>query len=168
MATGAPPDSHPRIRRLADYLAAKAPPGKLPGRRHIDPVELFDILPYLMLMDVVREAGGPPRYRVRLMGTEVVTLAGADGTGKFVEDVLTDPNEGRQVIGRYEEILRSREPQYHSGLLATSGRKHMYYERVAFPLAADGENVDMLIFVFGNLGPEAKPPRDPPDPSGAL
>ena len=173
MGTGVPTDSHPRFRRLADYLAAKAPPGKLPGRQHIDPVDLFDILPYLMLIDVIRGEAPEPRYRIRLMGTEVAALTGMDGTGKFVEEVLTDPEESRKVISGYSEILKTREPQYRRGMVASTDRKHMYYERIAFPLAADGETVDMFIFVFGHTGQEAMPaddvPDDPPeDPGGPL
>lgn len=166
METKAPLDHHPRFRRLADYLAAKAAPGKLPGRQHIDPVELFDMLPYLILIDVIREGGGELRYRIRLMGTEVVALAGSDGTGKFVEDVLTDPEEGAKIITRYEEILRTREPQYWQGVLAVPGRKHMAYERIAFPLSRDGENVDMFILVFGHIGPAAVEGGRPPEPAG--
>jgi len=147
MTEASPLDSHPRFRRFADYLAAKAPPGKLPGRKHIDPLELADILSWIMLVDVIREDRGKARYRIRLVGTEVVAIQGSDATGKYVEDVLT-AKEGVEVIRGYDEILLTREPQYRKGIVATPGREHVPYERVAFPLAADGENVDMLAFVF--------------------
>jgi hypothetical protein len=167
MVLDLPAGSHERLRRLADYLASKAPPGKLPGRQHIDPTEITDLLPYLMLMDVVPSERGEPRYRIRLMGTEVVALQGMDGTGKFAEAILTDPVEGAEIIRRYGEILRTKQPQYRRGVVATPGRKHMHYERIVFPLARDGENVDMLIFVFGAIGPAAKEPGDPPDGANA-
>ena len=140
-------DRHPRFRRLADYLASKAPPGKLPGRQHIEPLEIPDLLPHLMLVDVVPQAGGGLRYRIRLVGTDVVAIQGADHTGHFVEDVLTAA-EGADIIGKYDEIVRARQPQYRSGVVATPGRDHVAYERLVFPLAGDGEHVDMLIFVF--------------------
>ena len=139
-----------RFRRLADYLAAKAPPGKLPGRKHIDPLELADLLPWVMLIDVIPQASGEPRYRIRLKGTEVVAIQGSDGTGKFVEEVLNG-KEGLAIVRAYGEILRSREPQYRRGNVASIGREHVPYERVAFPLASDGENVDMLLLVFANV-----------------
>ena len=141
-----------RFRRLADYLAAKAPPGKLPGRKHIDPLELADLLPWLMLIDVIPQASGEPRYRIRLVGTEVVSIQGSDGTGRFVDEVLTS-NEGAEVIRHYGEILRTREPQYRRGSVAVPGREHVPCERIVFPLASDGENVDMLILVYDNLPP---------------
>ncbi len=147
MNASSPIDRHPRFRRLADYLAAKAPPGKLPGRQHIDPIELRDLLPWLMLVDVVREADGAHRYRIRLVGTEVVAIQGSDGTGKFVDAILT-AEEGAAVIAGYDEILRSKEPQYRKAVVATPGRDHVPYQRIAFPLASDGEHVDMLMFAF--------------------
>ena len=147
MNSSSPLDLNPRFRRLADYLAAKAPPGKLPGRQHIDPVELRDLLPWLMLIDVVTTPDGAHRYRIRLAGTEVVAIQGSDGTGKFVDVVLT-AEEGAAVIAGYDEILRRKAPQYRKAVVATPGRDHVPYQRVAFPLARDGEHVDMLIFVF--------------------
>lgn len=148
----APFDWHPRFKRVHDYLEAKARPGKLPGRQHIDPLELRDVLPHLMLVDVERAPGQPIRYRIRLVGTQVVALQGSDATGKYVEDVL---NKGPDIIAGYSEILETRQPQYRRGAVATTDRDHLTYQRIAFPLAADGETVDMLLFVFAIDAPAA-------------
>ncbi|HTY67430.1 MAG TPA: PAS domain-containing protein [Alphaproteobacteria bacterium] len=152
-----PFDRHSRFARLRDYLASKAPPGKLPGRQHIDPLEIPDLLPYLMLVDVIRAEGQPPRYQIRLVGTRVVAIQGADATGKFVEEVL---DKGPDIIAHYEDILATRQPQYRRGQVATQDRTHVSYQRVAFPLASDGETVDMLIFVFAMDIPEEAGLRD--------
>jgi hypothetical protein len=138
---------HPRFRRLADYLASKAPPGKLPGRQHIEPTDMGDLLPWIMLIDVIAAAGSAPRYRIRLVGTEVVEIQGSDQTGKYVEEVL-DKAEAAAIMQAYGEIVRTHEPGYRQGMVATVGREHVFYRRIAFPLARDGEHVDMLIFVF--------------------
>jgi hypothetical protein len=119
----------------------------LPGRQHIDPAEIPDLLAYLTLTDVVPQANGIPRYRIRLSGTEVVGILGVDGTGKFVDEVLTT-SEGTEVIGAYSEILITRKPQYLGGVLRAKGREHVPFQRVAFPLARNGVDVDMLIFMF--------------------
>lgn len=140
-------DEHPRFRRLADYLTAKAPPGRLPGRQHIEPTEIADLLPWIMLIDVLPQPGAEPRYRLRLVGTEVVGIQGSDGTGKYVEDVL-DNSEAAEIVAGYGEIVRSRRPGYRRGVVATTGREHVPYRRIVFPLARDGEQVDMLLFVF--------------------
>jgi len=125
-------------------------PGRLPGRQHIDPLEIPDLLPYVMLVDVIRAAGQPLRYQIRLAGTQVVAIQGADATGKFVEEVL---DKGPEIVARYEDILTMRQPQYRCGQVATQGRNHVTYQRMAFPLATDGETVDMLMFVFAMEAP---------------
>jgi hypothetical protein len=140
-------DEHPRFRRLADYLAIKAPPGKLPGRQHIEPTEIPDLLPWIMLIEVIAQVNAEPRYRIRLVGTEVVDIQGVDGTGTYVEEVLNRA-EVATIVQGYGEIIRSHVPGYRRGVVARIGREHVHYTRMAFPLARDGENVDMLIFVF--------------------
>lgn len=140
-------DGHPRFRRLADYLCARTAPGRLPGRQHIEPTEIADLLPWLMLVDVIEQPSGGTRYRIRLVGTEVVAIQGSDGTGRFVDDVLNDGNAAA-IIDGYNDIVCSRRPQYHEGVVATQGRDHVPYRRIAFPLARDGAHVDMLLFVF--------------------
>lgn len=142
-------DDHPRFRRLADYLASKAPPGKLPGRQHIEPTEIPDLLPWVMLVEVIAQADAEPRYRIRLVGTEVVDIQGVDGTGRYVEEVLNKA-EAAIIMQGYGEIVRSHVPGYRQGVVATVGREHVHYTRMAFPLARDGEHVDMLIFVFAS------------------
>jgi len=136
-----------RLKRFADYLAEKAPSGKLPGRQHIDPFEIPDLLPYLMLYDVVPQAGGELRYRTRLVGTHVVDLLGADATGKFVDEVL--PAEGgTEIIEEYHHIVKTKQARYLDGELRNRGREHIQFQRIAFPLARNGEEVDMLVLVM--------------------
>ena len=158
--SASPVDENPRFRRLADYLAAKAPPGKLPGRQHIDPLEIPDLLSWIMLIDVLPKPVGERRYRIRLMGTEVVAIQGVDETGKFMEDALTGA-AGAEIVRQCDEMLRTHEPYYRRGMVAATGREHVHYERIAFPLASDGENVDMLIAVFAKIA-------KPENPGGAI
>jgi PAS domain len=140
-------DEHPRFRRLADYLASKAPPGKLPGRQHVEPTEIPDLLPWLMLVEVIAQADVEPYYRIRLVGTEVVGIQGRDGTGKYVEEVL-NKTEAATITQGYGEIVGSQVPGYRQGMVATVGREHVSYRRIAFRLTRDGEGVNMLMFVF--------------------
>ena len=144
-------DEHPRFRRLADYLAGKAPPGNLAGRQHIEPLEIADLLPWIMMIDVIADPGAGLRYRIRLVGTEVVAIQGSDGTGKYVEEVL-DKSDVAAILRGYGEIVRSHQPEYRRGVVATAGREHVPYRRIAFPLARDGAHVDMLLFIFANDG----------------
>ncbi len=74
-------------------------------------------------------------------------MLGVDGTGKFVDEVLTTC-AGAEIIRAYIEILRTKQPQYRDGSLSSKDRSHVPFQRVAYPLARDGENVDMLIFML--------------------
>jgi PAS fold len=143
-------DAHPRFRRLADYLAAKTPPGNLPGRQHIDPIEIPDLLPFLLLADVIIEPGHETQYRVRLSGTSVSMLRQINGTGKLVRDIMADSDQ-IEILRDFDEVLATRQPQYRERVVPLPGDEHVAYARVAFPLARDGERIDMMILVFARI-----------------
>jgi hypothetical protein len=142
-----PLDRHARFRRLNDYLAAKAPAGKLPGRQHIDPTEIADLLPYLTLLDVVPQATGETRLRVRLAGTQVVEHHGSEPTGRYLDEIFAGP-DGIEIIAKLLEPVTTHRPNHRRAAVAVPGRDHVWYERVAFPLARDGKHVDMLAVLF--------------------
>jgi hypothetical protein len=144
-------DAHPRFRRLADYLASRTAPGQLPGRQHIDPVEIPDLLPYLLLADVVTEPGSETQYRVRLAGTGVNALRQINGTGKLVRDIMADGDQ-IEILRDFDEVLATRNPQYRERLVMLPSGEQVAYARVAFPLARDGERIDMMILVFARSG----------------
>jgi hypothetical protein len=143
-------DAHPRFRRLADYLAAKTPPGNLPGRQHIDPVEIPDLLPFLLLADVITQSDGETQYRVRLSGTSVNALRQLNGTGKLLRDIMADSNQ-IEILRDFDEVLATRQPQYRRRQVTLPGGESVAYARVAFPLARDGERIDMMILVFARI-----------------
>jgi hypothetical protein len=134
---------HPRFQQLADYLASKAPPGLLPGRQHVDPLEIHRLLPYIILVDVVPQ-DGRWRYRYRLIGTAIVEKVTIDVTGRWVEDVYPE-DAAKEIIGAYDGVVRTHEPHFWSYVIRVPGREHIGFERVIFPLASDGKTVDMLI-----------------------
>src|SRR5438105_7649817 len=77
-----------RFSAVRDYLAKAAPPGKLAGRQHFDPVELGPtILPFIALVAVVQQGEGL-RFRFRLVGTRQTFAAGREITGKFTEEAV--------------------------------------------------------------------------------
>jgi hypothetical protein len=142
-----PPGCDARLKRFAHYLAEKAPHGRLPRRQDIEPVEIPELLPYLVLYDVVPQESGCPRYRTRLVGTRVVELLGDETTGKFLDDFLPI-KKGAEIIGEYDRILTTKQPHYLEGRLSNRGREHILFQRIVFPLARDGKEVDMLVMIM--------------------
>lgn len=106
-----------RVRRLHEYWRAKAETrGSVPQRRDIDPIELPDLLPNLLLLDVEAD---PLRFRYRLVGTRIVDFSYHDFTGTYLDEAgwaeqegftraFTDVvNERRPTAGFYTWELRS-------------------------------------------------------------
>lgn len=134
------------LQRLYDYWRSKRGGGRLPGRGDLDPIEIPDLLPGLILVDVV--CGGQRcRYRFRLFGTELVTAVRQDLTGRWLDEIgdmgRTDP-----VIASYDEVVTTGRPHAWRNILHVEGREHVGYRRLVCPLAADGKTVDMLVGVF--------------------
>ncbi|QDO98741.1 PAS domain-containing protein [Ferrovibrio terrae] len=131
--------------RMRDYLAGVAPPGKLPGRQHIDPLAIRALLSFTNLVDVER-TDGKIRFRFRLIGTLQSTAAGREISGQYLEDAVLPEYFGR-IHGNMMAVLERREAVYDRFGMPHPGRDFIDTERVYFPLARDGENVDMLLIL---------------------
>jgi len=147
---------HPCFLWVRDYLRRVAPENRLPGRQHIDPVDLRSVLSLINLAEVLHD-GGRLRFRFRLVGTTQTTLAGREITGKFVEDAVL-PELRDRIIANMRQASEGGLPVYDRFPMPHPGRKYIDTERIYFPLAADGETVDMLLILNGYPGnPEYMP-----------
>lgn len=141
--TGPPATARREIVALHEYWRSKAPAeGLLPGRRHIDPIEIPRLLQYVFLLDVVED---PRRFRVRLVGTALI-LSGTPGrVGDFMADHM--PPETRSAsLANLEAVVQSRQPWWFRGPVFLQRETYVSeVERLVLPLAADGRTVDMLL-----------------------
>ncbi len=145
-----PDDIHPILRQLYEYWLAKRPDGKLPGRQHMDPLDIPDLLPYIYLLDVVGE-GTEVRYRLRLVGTKNVDLFGRDLTGQWLDENYSS-TEYDKLAGPLYQAIADRAPKYQRSKVKIPNREFISFERLMCPLAADGETVDMLFGAFVEAG----------------
>lgn len=151
--------SDPRFREIFDYWLAKAPPDRLPGRQHLDPGELRHLLPGVVLYDVVRTPQGL-RFRWRLVGTAVVEAVGSDHTGKFLDEVILEPDRRRALHAGLSAAVQTRQPQFWRTPLSFPGRDFVWLERLALPLASDGEAIDVVLAYYVTIrapDPAARP-----------
>jgi hypothetical protein len=134
-----PEDCHPKVRALLDYWRSVHPrEGGLPGRQHIDPIDIPLLLPNIWLIDVRRN---PYRFRFRLVGTLIVNYAGEDNTGKWFDERLPD-FDPRVFI----DVVESGRPSWSRGRSKMRPEKDYYeLERVRLPLATDSQTVDMIL-----------------------
>lgn len=138
--------------KLAALLAfwQRLVPSGLPGRQHLDPIAIGPaLLPYVFLADVL---DGGQQFRWRLIGTHIVSHAGADDTGKELSATVA-PGTRDTIIGHYRQVARDRQPLCHrSEFVGQDGRVYRY-DRLLLPMAADGVTVDMIFggAAFGQL-----------------
>ena len=145
-------------RALFDYWRSKFPEQGLPGRRHIDPIEIPELLSKLYLVDVVRP-GDNPRFRYRLLGTDITERAGRDMTGRWLDEVFPDPAVYARIKGVYLAIMNTLEPHIGAFNIFAPGREYVTANRIVLPLAADGQIVDMLLGMWVYDDVASRPPR---------
>lgn len=131
----------PPLRRLHEYWQEKRPPGRLPGRRDIDPIEIPQLMPQVALVDILRD---PLDYRYRLFGTRLVDVMGAERTGKRMREVM-DPAAIAATEQLLAGLIATREPIAFGGRLFWLDKEFIRFETLILPLAADGETVDMAV-----------------------
>lgn len=135
----------PRFAWMRDYLARVAPPGRLPGRQHVEPLAFKALLDFVNLVDVER-IDGRYRFRFRLVGVHQTLAAGREITGRFLEDAVL-PAFVERIGANMRTAAERRVPVHDAFPMPHPGRDAIATERVYFPLAGDGANVDMLLIV---------------------
>ncbi|MFO0989620.1 MAG: PAS domain-containing protein [Alphaproteobacteria bacterium] len=131
----------PGLRALHAYWSVKRGARPMPARADIDPVEVPRLLPHLMLVAV---SDDPPRFRFRLVGTEIVARYGDELTGRALDEIDLGGEIG-SIQSQYEETVRAAAPTYCRHAIETRQGKYLRYERLLLPLSSDGIRVDMLL-----------------------
>ena len=141
--------SEAEFRELLLYWQSKLEPGRLPGRRHIDPTELQPRhLSQLLLLDVVET--DPPkrrRYRFRVAGTGFAAIAGRDVTGLHYDEIGA-PERAMPVIRALDLVVERKAPVFLSGRLSVPSQDYIWVKRLGLPLAQDGDKVDMILAIW--------------------
>jgi hypothetical protein len=147
LAGADPPAVHPRFTDMIRYLEEAAPAGRLPGRQHIDPCDFAPVLGLINLVDVERR-GDAVHFRFRLVGEAQTRAAGRNITGLVVEDAVV-PHLVRRINGNMQKVLATRLPVYDRFPMPHPDRQFIDSQRMYYPLAADGETINMMLILNG-------------------
>lgn len=140
------------LREVVRYWLEVHPRDRLPTRADFDPVQVPQALRNIALTDVERD---PLRFRVRLMGTEVVQAFGRDFTGGYLDEAIPG-FEGSVVQRQRIEVAVTGLPGHYHGYGSVPFKLDFApIERVYLPFAEDGRTVDMILSMTIYM---AKPP----------
>jgi hypothetical protein len=140
-----PERCHDDIKAIVDYWRSIHPKIGLPGRQHFDPVDIPQLLANLRLIDVHTS---PMRFRIRLMGSQLVAAFNQDHTGKFYDEIFEGFDDS-DLFHKLRAVVETHEPNWRKGDHRLNPvRNYVLMERVALPLASDGVNVDMLLMLM--------------------
>ena len=128
---------------LVAYWESKKEDDRLPARGDIDPIDIPKLLPHIGLIDVI---DGGADFRYRLLGTRLNEVFGEDFTGQLVSE--TKQGEyGELLLDLYRSVVTERAPIVSESVFEYKGKEHLNIHRLLLPLAKDGEEVDMIMFM---------------------
>ena len=128
-----------RIPRLVDYWRKCRGGRPVPFRADIDPAEIKDLLPNIVLTSIEE----PFRVLYRLVGTRVVEFNKIDFTGSYLDDMRWDVTE--RYSRAYRRVAETGQPHY--GLDSWPLARSLYgrSEIVMLPMTTDGTRVDRCL-----------------------
>jgi hypothetical protein len=137
----------PKAVALYQYWNARRGVRSMPTRADIDPLEMRQWLPRLMLVDVSPDG---ERFTYRLVGTQIVDLLGVNPTGRLVETAW--PGEiAHHIVAGYREVVETRKPMFCQQISPWQEDPTAWAMRL--PLSSDGEGVDMILaYLSDNIG----------------
>lgn len=119
---------------------------QLPDRSRIDPLAIPDLLPHVVLWQVLHQPDGGFRYRCRLAGTAMVEIHGYEFTGLPMEDF--HGAENARIQPEYDFVARSGRPHFVERTLFWMNRDYRRYRRLLLPFgdvqAAHGGTAKIL------------------------
>lgn len=103
----------------------------LPDRTEIDPRAIPDLLPRIVLWEVLHQPDGSFRYRCRLAGTAMVDIHGYEFTGLPMEQF--HGAENARIQPEYDFVARTGRPHHVERSLFWMNRDYRRYRRLLLP-----------------------------------
>ena len=114
----------------------------MPSRLDIDPVEIPALLPYVMLIDVVK----PLNFRYRLIGTEARSIMRRNYTGQLFSEI-DGKGESSLLWQGCESVVRGKQPLSLSPPYVGADTLKKC-ENVLLPLSDNRVDVTMILKVI--------------------
>jgi len=129
------------IRTLYDYWRGKFRGTALPRRADIDPADIPQLVPQIMIVDVERN---PFRVRYRLVGTKIVEMTGFEFTGKYLDEIAL-PNDKGPFIECYQRACEANAAVMTRIRWRLDADTITEYDVCFLPLSDDGVTVNKVL-----------------------
>jgi hypothetical protein len=123
------------------YWHSKCRAGRLPLRRDIDPTEIPQLLPHLLITEFAADG---QRLRYRLAGTAVVAAYGGELTGKYCDEVCP-PERRASITAHYQLIRERRQPLLLRHRYLSPKRVPLVCHRLVMPLVDDHDAIRQFV-----------------------
>ena len=131
---------HPDILKILAYWEGKRGDRAMPRRGDIDPAELIELLPNIMLVDVVDDER---QFVYRLVGTGEVQVRGKDPTGKSVKEGYFAASP-EAAVANYQKVCDTKAPYYEEDEFQVVDR-YIGEANLFLPLSDDGRTVNKIL-----------------------
>lgn len=134
-----------RVRRFDAYWRSKWVDGRPPGRAAIDPAEIRELLPFLIIADIERN---PFRVRYRLCGTMVQQYS-EELAGRYLDALTRATDEEKVEIGAaYRRAVEEGTPQFglHDFVARTTDFK-VAVQAGVWPLMGASGRIDQCVAI---------------------
>ena len=131
------------LQRGLEYWQRTRGDRRMPARRDIDPLEIPDLLPNIVLVDVESE---PLDFRYRLIGTAITARLSRDYTGTCFSS-LPHQQPGSRVWETGVRIVAEKEPIFSDIPYVGPDRWVRGYGDLYMPLSENDADVNMIFGV---------------------
>lgn len=132
------------LRHIYGYWDEKRAGRSMPFRRDIDPTEIKELLPHLMIVEPTGEDAEERRYRYRLVGSALVDAFGFNFVGTCV-GATTTPSYRRLLLDIYGMAFGLKRPVYSRMSFLAPEKAPQEANRLLLPLSNDGLSVHQVL-----------------------
>jgi len=129
-----------RNRRIWEHWAKLRGGRPFPARSQLDPLDIRYALGNVVLVDL---HGEPPRFRFRLIGSNITHRDRVDLTGRWIDE-LPGAEYRATILGRVQAVAADPRPLLVHNRALLDGRWRDY-EALWLPFAEDGVKVGLLL-----------------------
>jgi hypothetical protein len=141
--------AHPDFRAMLDIWKEQAGDKPVPARRSMTPRALKGFLPRVAINE--RASFDPPRFKWRLMGTQITQILG-ERTGKYIDEDAP-PRQVARWNASLDLVMRCARPMRFRGRVLVNNKTYLASELLFMPLADDAGET-RFVMGFGHYALE--------------